>query len=81
MLTMFRTLVSRIRPVEVVCDSAMKKSDMTKILINSPIKPAFSYIRSDEFLDHKGSVILLEYFMDDCGFPEVIKQALEEIDG
>lgn len=63
MLTKFRTLVSRVRPVEVVCDTKLRKSDMVKMLQATPLPPAFRFQHSANILAHTDAGIVIEHYL------------------
>ena len=65
MKSKFRTLITRIRPVEVVCETIHQTtSDMTKMLKSSPLPPSFFFIPSSEMLDFRDSEMIIEHYLD-----------------
>ena len=80
MLTKFRTLVSRVRPVEVICDSSLKTSDMTRMLQLSPIVPVFNFISSERSLTLSQSEELIELLLErnNEGLPDIVEEIMAE---
>lgn len=73
----FRTLVSQIRPVEVIIEREYTNSDIVKIVRNSPVSPVitpmnplkcFSYIKTTTILD--------TYFKDKSKWPQALTQLM-----
>ncbi|CAI2377674.1 unnamed protein product [Moneuplotes crassus] len=63
-LTKFRTLVSRIRPVEVLCAEEFRKSAMTNMLRLSPVSPTFNFIKKRSFASSSECVSLINDHLD-----------------
>lgn len=81
MKTKFRTLITRIRPVEVVCDSKFKQSEMIKMLRSSPIPPSFFYVPSADILDFRDSVHIIEHYLssESSRLPKMLQKMVEDI--
>ena len=78
----FRTLITRIRPVEVLCEPKFLRSDMSKMLRSSPIVPVFSSIQTESKIDYRSSKELINfYFNSDSGnAPLLINKILNDFD-
>jgi len=78
----FRTLITRIRPVEVLCEAKCLKSDMSKMLRSSPIPPVFSVIQAASKIDYRSSKELVQHYLqiDSGRGPKLVKDALEDFD-
>ena len=79
MLNKFQTLVSIIMPVEVVCSSKLKKTDMTKIWSFMHSKPSFSFIKNDKLINLKDSKIIIEHYFG--GKHKIYQKAVKNIIG
>jgi len=78
----FRTLITRIRPVEVLCEAKFMKSDMSKMLRSSPIPPTFSNITAQEKIDYLASKDIIEFYLksESGKMPKLIQKAMENSD-
>ena len=76
----FRTLITSTRPLEVVWSSKHRNSAMTKMLINSPILPSFSYIHHTDIVDLRHSEMLIENYLksEKYGLPDWIQEMIED---
>jgi DNA mismatch repair protein MSH6 len=81
MKTKFRTLVTRIRPVEVVWESKFKSSEMIKMLKSSPIPPSFFFIPNSESLDFRDSIMIIEHYLssESSKLPKLLSKMIDEI--
>ena len=64
MKSKFRTLLMKTCPVEVICESKLKTSQIWKMLKCNPIKPAFFYISSRYQCDLRDSIAMIEHYLD-----------------
>jgi DNA mismatch repair protein MSH6 len=81
MLTKFRTLATRVRPVEVVCSSALKQADTTKMLKASPLPPAFTFLHPDFIKGRSDAEADIEHFLGSDGLPSWVSEALKDHSG
>ena len=78
----FRTLITRIRPIEVLCETKFLKSDMSKMLRSSPIPPTFSTINTSNKIDFRSCKDLIRHYCQtESGImPKLITKAFDDFD-
>ena len=61
-MSILRTLVCQIRPVEVIVGSELRNSSVIKMLKNSPIVPIFNYLTPDKCYGFTKTCVELEKY-------------------
>lgn len=81
-LQSFRTLLSQIRPVEVIQERECMSSGIVKMLRNSPIVPTITDIAPNKcYSTHKTKAVLRTKFFDDLHvekWPKVLQELIAE---
>jgi len=81
MLSKFRTLVARVRPVEVVCSSRLKTSAPACVLRAWPQPPAFSLLHPETVLGARDAEGVIEHYLAGRKVPEAVAEAVSDYNG